>query len=80
LKTDSLIEEIVRVDIPTKYGHLNLLHSGKNTSNEHLALIKENGKKMNLYCQGIRPAPGDILDPLRCDCGDQLQSHADGGQ
>ena len=33
LKTDSLIEEIVRVDMPTKYGHFKLIaFSEKNTS------------------------------------------------
>src|SRR5215467_2281283 len=41
LKTDSLIEEIVRVDMPTKYGHFKLIaFREKNTNNEHLALIK----------------------------------------
>src|SRR6202049_611226 len=39
LKTDSLIEEIVRVDMPTKYGQFKLVaFHEKNTSNEHLAL------------------------------------------
>ena len=47
LKTDSLIEEIVRVDMPTKYGHFKLIaFREKNTPNEHLALIKGNlGKR-----------------------------------
>ncbi|MBD0351182.1 MAG: 3,4-dihydroxy-2-butanone-4-phosphate synthase, partial [Flavisolibacter sp.] len=41
LKTDSLIEEIVRVDMPTRFGHFKLIaFQEKNTSNEHLALIK----------------------------------------
>src|ERR1700756_3274431 len=40
LKIDSLIEEVVRVDMPTKYGHFKLVaFSEKNTNNEHLALI-----------------------------------------
>src|SRR6202790_4869902 len=39
MKTDSLIEEIVRVDMPTKFGHFKLIaFREKNTSNEHLAL------------------------------------------
>src|SRR6201995_2748 len=41
LKIDSLIEEIVRVDMPTKYGHFKLIaFREKNTNNEPLALIK----------------------------------------
>src|SRR6201999_1506262 len=41
LKTDSLIEEIVRVDMPTKFGNFKLIaFNEKGTSNEHLALIK----------------------------------------
>src|SRR5258706_2636478 len=46
LKRDSLIEEIVRVDLPTKYGHFNLVaFEEKNTKNEHLALIKGEWEK-----------------------------------
>src|SRR5437868_11747365 len=41
LKTDSLIEEIVRVDMPTKFGHFKLVaFKEKTTGGEHLALIK----------------------------------------
>ncbi|HEY1870424.1 MAG TPA: 3,4-dihydroxy-2-butanone-4-phosphate synthase, partial [Chitinophagaceae bacterium] len=46
LKTDSLIEEIVRVDMPTKYGHFKLIaFQEKNTTNEHLALVKGEWEK-----------------------------------
>src|ERR1044071_6650762 len=38
---DSLIEEIVRVDLPTKYGHFKLVaFREKTTLGEHLALVK----------------------------------------
>src|SRR6476660_993944 len=41
LKTDSLIEEIVKVDMPTRWGHFKLIaFREKSSSNEHLALIK----------------------------------------
>src|SRR5688572_936189 len=41
LKSDTLIEEIVRVETPTKYGDFKLVaFSEKGTPNEHLALIK----------------------------------------
>src|SRR5947199_154956 len=46
LKTDSLIEEIVRVDMPTQFGHFKLVaFKEKSSSNEHLALIKGEWKK-----------------------------------
>ncbi|HVM86642.1 MAG TPA: bifunctional 3,4-dihydroxy-2-butanone-4-phosphate synthase/GTP cyclohydrolase II [Puia sp.] len=75
LKTDSLIEEIVRVDMPTKYGHFKLIaFREKNTSNEHLALIKGEWKKDEPVLVRVHSScfTGDILGSLRCDCGDQL--------
>jgi 3,4-dihydroxy 2-butanone 4-phosphate synthase/GTP cyclohydrolase II len=75
LKTDSLIEEIVRVDMPTKYGHFKLIaFQEKNTSNEHLALIKGEWKENEPVMVRVHSScfTGDILGSLRCDCGDQL--------
>lgn len=74
LKTDSLIEEIVRVDMPTKYGHFKLIaFKEKNTSNEHLALIKGEWKKDEPVVRVHSSCfTGDILGSFRCDCGDQL--------
>ncbi|MBS1973189.1 MAG: bifunctional 3,4-dihydroxy-2-butanone-4-phosphate synthase/GTP cyclohydrolase II, partial [Bacteroidetes bacterium] len=75
LKTDSLIEEIVRVDMPTKYGHFKLIaFREKNTANEHLALIKGEWKKEEPVLVRVHSScfTGDILGSLRCDCGDQL--------
>jgi len=77
LKTDSLIEEIVRVDMPTKYGHFKLIaFSEKNTTNEHLALIKGEWKKEEPVLVRVHSScfTGDILGSLRCDCGDQLHA------
>jgi 3,4-dihydroxy 2-butanone 4-phosphate synthase/GTP cyclohydrolase II len=46
VKRDSLIEEIVSVDMPTKYGHFKLIaFQEKNSANEHLALVKGNWEK-----------------------------------
>src|ERR1700722_11758769 len=76
LKPDSLIEEIVRVDMPTKYGHFKLVaFREKNTSNEHLALIKGEWKEHDPVLVRVHSScfTGDILGSLRCDCGDQLQ-------
>jgi 3,4-dihydroxy 2-butanone 4-phosphate synthase/GTP cyclohydrolase II len=77
MKRDSLIEEIVRVDMPTKYGHFKLLaFQEKNTSNEHLALIKGEWEKDEPVLVRVHSScfTGDILGSLRCDCGDQLHS------
>ena len=77
LKRDSLIEEIVRVDMPTKYGHFKLIaFQEKNTTNEHLALVKGEWEKNEPVMVRVHSScfTGDILGSLRCDCGDQLHS------
>jgi len=77
LKTDSLIEEIVRVDMPTKYGHFKLIaFNEKNTPNEHLALIKGEWKREEPVLVRVHSScfTGDILGSLRCDCGEQLHA------
>jgi len=77
LKRDSLIEEIVSVDMPTKYGHFKLIaFQEKNTSNEHLALIKGEWAKDEPVLVRVHSScfTGDILGSLRCDCGDQLHA------
>jgi len=75
LKTDSLIEEIVRVDMPTIFGHFKLIaFKEKNTSNEHLALIKGEWQKDEPVLTRVHSScfTGDILGSMRCDCGEQL--------
>ena len=75
LKTDSLIEEIVRVDLPTQYGHFKLIaFHEKNTPNEHLALIKGEWDSEEPVLVRVHSScfTGDILGSLRCDCGEQL--------
>ncbi|MEP7277305.1 MAG: bifunctional 3,4-dihydroxy-2-butanone-4-phosphate synthase/GTP cyclohydrolase II [Bacteroidota bacterium] len=75
LKTDSLIEEIVRVDMPTQFGHFKLVaFKEKNSSNEHLALIKGEWKKDEPVLTRVHSScfTGDILGSMRCDCGEQL--------
>ena len=75
LKTDSLIEEIVRVDMPTKYGNFKLIaFKEKNTDNEHLALIKGEWKPDEPVLVRVHSScfTGDILGSFRCDCGEQL--------
>jgi 3,4-dihydroxy 2-butanone 4-phosphate synthase/GTP cyclohydrolase II len=75
LKRDSLIEEIVRVDMPTQHGHFKLVaFQEKNTSNEHLALIKGDWEPGEPVMVRVHSScfTGDILGSLRCDCGEQL--------
>ena len=75
LKMDSLIEEIVRINMPTKYGHFKLVaFQEKNTTNEHMALIKGTWNKDEPVLVRVHSScfTGDILGSLRCDCGEQL--------
>lgn len=75
LKRDSLIEEIVRVEMPTKYGNFKLVaFNEKSTAREHLALIKGEWQKDEPVLTRVHSScfTGDILGSLRCDCGEQL--------
>lgn len=76
IKIDSLVEEVVRVDMPTKYGHFKLVaFREKNSTNEHLALLKGEWQKDEPVLVRVHSScfTGDILGSLRCDCGEQLQ-------
>lgn len=75
MNKESLIEEIVRVNMPTKYGDFNLVAFREKTNdNEHLALIKGEWKENEPVMVRIHSScfTGDILGSLRCDCGEQL--------
>jgi len=77
LQTDSLIEEILKVDMPTKYGHFTLhIFRERNSpeSGEHLALVKGSWDKDEPVMVRVHSScfTGDILGSLRCDCGEQL--------
>ncbi|TXI34724.1 MAG: bifunctional 3,4-dihydroxy-2-butanone-4-phosphate synthase/GTP cyclohydrolase II [Niabella sp.] len=77
IKRDSLIEEIVRVNMPTTYGDFTLVaFKEKTTNNEHLALIKGEWEKEEPVLVRVHSScfTGDILGSLRCDCGDQLHA------
>ena len=76
IKRDSLIEEVVRVDMPTKFGDFVLVaFKEKNSNNEHMALLKGNWEINEPVMVRVHSScfTGDILGSLRCDCGDQLQ-------
>lgn len=75
LKQDSSIEEVVRVDMPTKFGMFKLVaFREKNTKAEHLALVKGEWPTGEPVLTRVHSScfTGDILGSLRCDCGDQL--------
>lgn len=76
LQTESLIKEEVRVDMPTKYGHFELVvFQQTNTGQHHLALTKGKWEKDEPVLVRVHSScfTGDILHSLRCDCGEQLQ-------
>ncbi|ULQ57065.1 bifunctional 3,4-dihydroxy-2-butanone-4-phosphate synthase/GTP cyclohydrolase II [Flavihumibacter rivuli] len=75
LKRDTLIDEVVRVDMPTQYGHFKMVaFKEKHTQNEHMALIKGEWEKDEPVLVRVHSScfTGDILGSLRCDCGEQL--------
>jgi len=75
LQQDSLIEEIVRVEMPTKYGHFQMIaFKDKSNDMEHLAIVKGTWQKDEPVLARVHSScfTGDILGSLRCDCGDQL--------
>lgn len=75
IKSDSLIEEVVRVEMPTRFGNFILVaFREKNSSNEHLALLKGQWQKDEPVLVRVHSScfTGDILGSLRCDCGEQL--------
>ena len=75
LAIDSLVEEQVRVDMPTKYGHFKLVaYKDKSSNAEHLAMIKGEWEKDEPVLTRVHSScfTGDILASFRCDCGEQL--------
>jgi 3,4-dihydroxy 2-butanone 4-phosphate synthase / GTP cyclohydrolase II len=77
LRFESLVEEVVRVNMPTKYGDFTLVaFKEKLTGGEHLALIKGSWQKDEPILTRVHSScfTGDILGSFRCDCGDQLHT------
>lgn len=77
LKTESLIEKQVVVQLPTAHGDFEL-HAYKqiNTGQEHLALVKGTWKKDEAVLTRVHSSclTGDIFGSCRCDCGPQLHT------
>lgn len=75
LRTESLVEEEVRVDLPTKHGNFELVAFRQtNTGEQHLALVKGSWTRDEPVLVRVHSScfTGDILHSLRCDCGEQL--------
>ena len=75
LQKESLIEVGSRVDMPTRYGHFQLIpFRQKSNGLEHMALIKGEWAEDEPVLVRVHSscATGDILGSLRCDCGEQL--------
>ena len=75
MKHDTLIEEVVEVNMPTKHGDFKLKAFKQNTTDEeHLALVKGEWDKNESVMVRVHSScfTGDIIGSLRCDCGDQL--------
>jgi len=77
MKHETLIEELVEVNMPTKYGDFRLkAFKQTTTAEEHLALIKGEWDKNECVLVRVHSScfTGDIIGSLRCDCGDQLSA------
>ena len=75
LRTERLVEVGERVDLPTAYGHFNLIPFRElSTGLEHVALIKGEWKKDEPILVRVHSScvTGDIFGSRRCECGEQL--------
>ena len=76
IKTETSIEKIIDVKMPTKYGDFEMvLYKNTNTDEEHLALVKGKWKENEPVLVRVHSScmTGDIFGSCRCDCGPQLQ-------
>ena len=77
IKTESLIDRIVNVKMPTTWGDFELhAYKEKNSGKEHLALVKGTWDKNEPILVRVHSSciTGDIFGSCRCDCGPQLHA------
>lgn len=77
LRTESIIEKQVEVNLPTQWGNFELIAYKQTTTNQdHLALIKGEWKKDEPVLVRVHSSclTGDIFGSCRCDCGPQLHA------
>lgn len=76
LKHDSLIDEVVHVNMPTEKGDFKLhAFQVKGTNQEHLALVKGTWDADEPILVRVHSSciTGDVFGSCRCDCGPQLE-------
>jgi 3,4-dihydroxy 2-butanone 4-phosphate synthase / GTP cyclohydrolase II len=77
LRTESLIRREIGVDMPTEWGHFDLIaFKQSNTDDTHLALIKGKWDADEPVLVRVHSScvTGDIFGSCRCDCGGQLHA------
>jgi 3,4-dihydroxy 2-butanone 4-phosphate synthase/GTP cyclohydrolase II len=75
LRSESLVERGVEVDMPTEWGHFRLIpFRQKSNGLEHIAVIKGDVDVDTPVLVRVHSscATGDIFGSRRCDCGEQL--------
>lgn len=76
LKTESLVERQIEINLPTEVGDFKLVHYKQTTNGlEHLALIKGEWEEGEPILVRVHSScmTGDIFGSCRCDCGPQLE-------
>ena len=76
-RTESLVERVESVKLPTTYGEFELhCFVAKHDGREHLALVygEVAGKEDVLTRVHSECLTGDVFHSLRCDCGEQLDT------
>lgn len=77
LKHESLVDEVIQVDMPTEHGEFKLkAFKQTNTGDTHLALFKGEWEEDEPVLVRVHSScvTGDIFGSYRCDCGTQLHN------
>ncbi len=75
LKHESLIQKEIAVDMPTEWGHFDLIaYKQTQSGDNHIALVKGTWEKDEPVLVRVHSScvTGDIFGSCRCDCGGQL--------
>jgi len=77
LNKETLVEQKIRVKMPTEHGDFDLIaYEDKNSGEEHLALVKGEWNENEPVLTRVHSScmTGDIFGSCRCDCGPQLHA------
>ncbi len=75
MRHDKLIQRIVEVEMPTKFGAFRMIAFEERLSGDvHLAMVKGDWEEADPVLVRVHSqcVTGDIFGSMRCDCGDQL--------